>query len=56
MSEQRNKKWLEQLEESWKPFLDEGSPIKDKRVRKATAVVLDNQAKYLTGRMNETTS
>lgn len=39
-STQQQKKWLDQLEENWKPFLDEGTPIKDKRVRKSTAVVL----------------
>lgn len=52
----QNKRWLDQLEEQWKPFLDEGSPIQNKRVRKATAVVLWNQARYLSGNLNETTS
>ena len=44
---------LNQLVESWKDILEEGTPFKNQKIKKSTAVMLENQMKYLTGRMNE---
>lgn len=50
-------KRLEQINEKWKEFLDSGeTPIKNKKVRNSTAVMLENEYNFLTGNLNETTS
>lgn len=47
---------LEAIEKKWKDFLDEGSPISNQKVRKSTALMLENEEKFLTGRVDETTA
>ena len=49
-------KRLEQITEKWKDFLDSGTPIKRDKVRKSTAVMLENENNFLTGRLDETTA
>lgn len=49
-------KRLQAITEKWKDFLDEGRKIGNDKVRKSTAVMLENQHNFLTGRMDETTS
>jgi len=49
---------IKTLLKDWGEILDEGSKISNPRVKKATAVMLENQAKYLSGgnQMNEANS
>lgn len=47
---------LKQITENWKEVLDEGSPIKSEKIKKSTAVMLENEKNFLTGRLDETTS
>jgi len=50
--------YVENLVKNWGEILDEGQKINNRKVRRATAVMLENQAKYLTGRsgMNESSA
>jgi len=49
--------YVENLVTNWGEILDEGQEIKNRKVKRATAVMLENQANYLNGRsgsrMNE---
>ncbi|MFW6002390.1 MAG: hypothetical protein ACOCQD_03540 [archaeon] len=49
-------KRLEQIMGRWKEFLDSGKEIKNEKVKKATAVMLENESNFLTGRLDETTA
>lgn len=49
-------KRLQAIAEKWKDFLDEGSQFKNEKVRKSTALMLENEHNFLTGRLDETTS
>lgn len=49
-------KRLEQITTKWKDFLDSGKEIKNEKVRKSTAVMLENESNFLTGRLDETTA
>lgn len=49
-------KRLQAITEKWKDFLDEGHKIGNEKVRKSTAVMLENEHNFLTGRLDETTS
>lgn len=46
---------IKQIEENWKEILDEGTKITNKKTRQITAVMLDNQYKYL-NKTDEATS
>lgn len=49
---------LKAIEKKWSDILDEGqTPIKNQKIRKSTALMLENEAKYLTGNdMDESTA
>ena len=48
---------IKQIMENWKEILNEGDKIRNPRTERATAVMLQNQFNYLSGKnMNETTS
>lgn len=48
---------LNQIVENWSELLDAGTPIKNQRVKKATALMLQNEMNYLSGKaINETSS
>jgi len=48
---------IKQIMENWKDILNEGEKIRNPRTEKATAVMLQNQFNYLSGKnMNETTA
>jgi len=48
---------IKQIMENWKEILQEGEKIRNPRTERATAVMLQNQFNYLSGKnMNETTS
>ena len=40
---------MKELMKKWQPLLDEGRTIANERIRKSTALVLDNQYKFLSG-------
>jgi len=51
------KKNIKQIMDNWREILDEGEKIRNPRTEKATAVMLQNQLNYLSGKnMNETTA
>ena len=49
-------KRIEQIVENWKEILDEGKQYKSQKVRRATAVMLENQLKFMRGRVDEGTT
>lgn len=49
-------KRLEQIMDKWKGLLDEGTPIQNQKVKKSTALMLENEYNFLTGRLDETTA
>jgi len=49
-------KRLKEITEKWKDFIDSGKTIKNEKVKKATAVMLENEHNFLTGRLDETTA
>ncbi len=50
-------KWHERVEEAWKEYLDAGTPIQDPKKRKTTAIMLENEARYIHGKnINESTA
>lgn len=52
-------KYVENLTKKWDEILTEGSDIANRKVKRATAVMLENQMNYLTGKspsMNESSS
>ena len=43
------KDWVNALVERWKPVLDEGGRYKSEKIRRATAIMLNNEAVHLNG-------
>lgn len=46
-------KYIDSVVESWKEVLGEGNAITNKKVRRATALMLENQLKYNTGKTGQ---
>lgn len=49
-------KQLEEIKKNWGEVLEGGNPIKSEKIKKSTAVMLENEYKFLTGRVDETTA
>lgn len=47
---------LDAIMDKWKDFLDEGTKIPNQKVKKSTALMLENEYNFLTGRLDETTA
>jgi hypothetical protein len=45
-----------ELVKKWEEVINEGSKIKNDKVKKATAIMLENQHKYLEARLQESTA